>query len=421
MRVPIEKIDQEVIMETKRLWATTGLAIALGATPANAETLENYTRRLAEHPQVAKILEQSTRFKELSDGEMGLPNPQIILGADNVPINDPAFDRFMPTSKVLGIRQKIPSYSLRKARSGKQERLAKRQSLVADYTRKRLESILIGQLTELDKVKTLERLAKEQLELYRSMEEDMQGRLEAGSPVYGKFSEIDVDRAGVEQSLNDLKAERVAIEEELVRLVGEIPSVPLPPIPEATWNRDGTMLYPVRIAAEDVQVAAKDVDMADAAFGPTYGVQAIYKQRESGGGFSGDDWLSVQATVSIPLWAASNQKPKLRAAQAGRRSAKYAYEDIRREWVRRMATLRAERDVAQDNITLLQGKAAALQERREAAERDYESGNASLESVLKTQIDALTIAAQLAEQKSRHVRLSAQFNSHIVQGYHESD
>ena len=408
-------------METKRLWASAGLAVALGAAPAKAETLESYTQRLAEHPRVAKILEQSTRFKELSDGEMGLPDPQIILGADNVPINSPAFDRFMPTSKVLGIRQQIPSYSLRKARSGKQERLAKRQGLVADYTLKRLESILIAQLSELDKVKTLERLAREQLELYRSMEEDMQGRLEAGSAIYGRFSEIDVDRAGVEQRLNNLKAERVAIEEELIRLVGEVPSIPLPSIPEVAWNRDGTALYPVRIAAEDVQAAAKDVDVADAAFGPAYGVQAIYKQRESGRGFSGDDWLSVQATVSIPLWATSNQKPKLRAAQAGRRSAKYAYEDIRREWVGRMATLRAERDVALDNIVLLQEKASALQEKTEAAKRGYESGNISLESVLDTQIDALTIAAQLAEQRSRHVRLSAQFDSHIVEGQHESD
>ena len=408
-------------METKCLWAAAGLAAALGAAPANAETLETYIQRLAEHPQVAKILEQSTRFRELSDGEMGLPDPQIILGADNVPINNPAFDRFMPTSKVLGIQQQIPSYSLRKARSSKQENLAKRQSLVADYTRKRLEAILIAQLTERDKVETLERLAGEQLELYRAMEEDMQGRLEAGSPVYGRFSEIDVDRAGVEQRLNDLNAERVAIEEELVRLVGEVPSVPLPPVPEVAWNRDGTVLYPVRIAAEDVQVAAKDVDVADAAFGPTYGVRAVYKQRESGGGFPGDDWLSVQATVSVPLWATSNQKPKLRAAQAGRRGAQYAYEDVLREWVGRMAALGAERDVALDNIALLREKASAIREKTEAAERDYESGNVSLEAVLETQIDALTIAAQLAEQRSRHARLSARFNSHIVEGHHESD
>ena len=408
-------------MVTERLWVAAWSAVFLAATQANAETLEIYTQRLAEHPQVAKILEQSIRFKELSDGEMGLPDPQIIFGADNVPINNPAFDRFMPTSKVLGVRQQIPSYSLRKARANRQERLAKRQDLMADYTRKRLESILISQLTELGKVKTLDKLAREQLDLYRSMEEDLKGQLEAGNPVYGRFSEIDVGRAEVEQRLNDLKAERVSIEEELVRLVGEVPSVPLPPVRDLAWNRNGTALYPVRIAAENVQVAAKGVDVADAAFDPTYGVQAIYKQRESGRGFPGDDWLSVQATVSIPLWAASSQKPKLRAAQAGRRSAEYAYEDIRREWVGRMAALKAERDTALDNIALLQEKESALREKADAAERNYESGNVLLEAVLDTQVDALTIAAQLAEQRSRHVRLSAQFNSHIMEGPHESD
>lgn len=397
------------------------LAISMGAAPAGAETLEGYAQRLAEHPQVAQILEQSTRFKELSDGEMGLPDPQVIIGAENVPINNPEFDRFLPTSKVLGIRQQIPSYALRKARSEKQEKLSQRQRLMADYTLKRLESILVSQIAELNRVETLEELARQQLELYLAMEEDMQGQLEAGHPVYGRFSEIDVERAEVEKRLNDLKAERVAFEQELVRLVGEVPSLPLPSILEVPWNHDGKMLYPVRIAAEDMQVADKEVDMADAAAGPNYGVQALYKQRESGRGFTGDDWLSVQATVSIPLWFASNQEPKLRAAQAGARSAKYAYEDTWRAWVARMTSLKAERDIALANIALLQKEQAALKEKAESAERSYESGNASLEAVLDTQIDELTLAAQLVEQQNRHIRLSAQFNSHIMGGRHEDD
>lgn len=397
------------------------MATTLGATHAQAEPLDHYVTKLAQHPQVTQILEQSTQLKELSAGEMGLPDPQLIVGIDNMPISDPAFDRFLPTSKVFGFKQQIPSYELREAKSGKQERLSERQQLMADYTLARLEAILVSQLTELDKVTKLEALAKRQLAFYRSMEDDLKGQLEAGNPVYGRFSEIDVERTDLEQRLNDLKAERVAVEEELIRLVGEVPDTPLPAIPVITWERDSEAIYPVRIAQENVAVAAKDVDAADAAFNPNYGVQAVYKQRESGNNFAGDDWFGVQATISIPLWYESNQAPKLRAAEAGKRSAEFALDDTKRAWVRRMVALRAERDIAAENIELLEEKKASLGQMVKAANRNYESGNAPLETVLDAQIDELTIASQLATQRSRHVRLAAEFNSHIIGDSHENN
>lgn len=408
-------------MNIKRLLVVVILATSMGVAQAKTETLDNYVEKLAEHPQVTQILEQSTRFKELSIGEMGLPDPQLIIGVDNVPIDNPGFDRFLPTSKVLGFRQQIPSHSLRKAKSGKQEALSKRQQLMADYTRNRLEAILISQLIELDKVKTLEKLADRQLGYYRLIEYDLEGQLEAGNPVYGRFSEIDVERTEIKQRLNDLKAERIAVEEDLIRLVGEVPEVELPSVLDAEWNREAEILYPVRIASEDINVASKDVDAADAAFGPNYSIQAIYKQREDGPNFSGDDWFSIQATISIPLWYGSSQKPKLRAARAGKRSAEFAYDDTRREWIKRMSVLKSERDIALDNIELLKEKRASLKQVVEAANRNYESGNAPLETVLDAQIDELAIESQLATMRSRHTRLSAQFNSHIIGGNHNEN
>jgi outer membrane protein, heavy metal efflux system len=276
--------------------------ILFSATTAKAETFDDYVKRLAEHPQVTQILEQGTRFKELSDGEMGLPDPNIILGVDNLPVNDPAFDQFLPSSKVIGFKQQIPSYSLRKAKSERQEELSAKQQLIADYTMQRLKAMLTSMLASLDKVKQQEAYAKKQLEHYKSLEEYFKGRLESGSGVYWRFSEVDVERSLVESKLNDLKAERDDIEAELVRLVGEVPAIPLPNIPQVTWDNTAESVYPVLIAKEDIDIADKDVDAADAAFGPDYGVQAIYKQRESGANFRGDDWFSVQATISIPLW-----------------------------------------------------------------------------------------------------------------------
>jgi len=408
-------------MNIKTLIFRVMLTALAEISPASAGTLDDYIEKLADHPQVTQLLEQSAHFQALSAAAMGLPDLQLIIGVDNVPIADPAFDRYLPTSKVIGFKQSIPSYSLRKAKSNQQKSRSKRQQLVADYTRRRLEAMLIGQLAELDKVSTLKNLRRRQLEYYRSIETDLKGQLEAGQPVYARFSELDVERTKTEQRLNDLQAEQIAIEAELTQLVGEVPDIALPKVPNRTWRRASSALYPVVIASQDSQVATKAVAVADAAFHPNYSVQAIYKQREASADFSGADWFGVQATISLPLWQGSNQKPKLRAAQAEKQRADLVYDDTLRQWVKRLSVLQAERDIARDNIALLKAKSRSIKSMVQAANRNYESGNTALETVLKAQIDELEIAAQLATQRSRYIRLGAQFNSHIIGSTHRAD
>lgn len=401
-------------MKTTNLIVRVMIAAFVGTSQANAETLDDYIKKLADHPQVTQLLEQSKQYQALSAGEMGLPDPQLIVGIDNVPVEDPAFDRYLPTSKVIGFKQAIPNYSLRKAKSNQQKSRSTRQQLVADYTHQRLEAILIGQLAELDKVNKLKKLRTQKLKHYRSIETDLKGQLEAGQPVYARFSELDVERTITEQQLNDLKAEQIAIEAELIQLVGEVPTVPLPSVKNRIWQNEVSILYPVIIASQDIQVATEGIAVSDAAFKSNYSVQALYKQREESDTFSGEDWFGIQATISLPLWQGSNQGPKLRAAQAEKSRAEIAYDDTLRQWMKRMSVLQAERDIAQENIALLKTKITSIQAMVQAANRNYESGNTTLETVLKAQIAELEIASQLAIQQSRYTRLAAQFNSHII-------
>lgn len=381
---------------------------------SQAATFDEYLQRLKSHPQVATALANSDKYQELSKGEMGLPDPQLILGVDNVPVDDPAFDRFLPSSKVLGFRQAIPSYGLRKAKSEKQKGMSVKQKLFADYTIERLEAYLITALVELGKVKSLQEYAGKQLTYYVELENHLKGQLESGSSVYGRFSEIDVERTEVEQKLNNLKAEQATIEAELVRLVGEVPDITFPNIPILSWSDGVEQAYAVLIAKEDIGIASQGIKAADSAFGPNYGLQVLYKKREEGSNFAGDDWFSVQATVSVPLWYHWNQKPKLRAAESGKQAAEFSYDDMKRMWQKRLTSLASERDVALENISLLQIRKDAIREIVASAERNYEAGNVELESVLDAQIDELTILSQLASQRSRHIKLSAEFNSHIM-------
>ena len=78
-----------------------------------------------------------------------------------------------------------------------------------------------------------------------------------------------------------------------------------------------------------------------------------------------------------------------------------------------MASLAAEQKYALDNIDLFKKKKKALNEMIAAAERNYESGNATLGNVLDAQINHIRIAAKLVAQESRYQNLVVEFNSHI--------
>lgn len=397
----------------------TALFALLTSMPAYAETFEAYVQRLSEHPQVESILAGSEALKSQAEGELGLPDPMFMIGIDNMPISDPAFDRFLPTSKVIGFSQSIPNPAAREAKSQRFEQMSEKQKLMADYTNARLRFMLVSKLAEYESVKTQAKLIKKQLGHFQELENTFKGQVESGRSVYQRFSEVDVERAEAERKLNDLDARLALIEAEFVRLVDNVPHIDMPDIPDIVWDKNPTALYPVMIAAEDIDIAKKEVSIADAAFLPNFAVNAVYKQREDGtnNSFSGDDWFSVQAKVSIPIWAGSNQKPKLRAAKERERSVKFAYDDVRRFWNKQMTSLQSNRDAAAKNVKILQDKDWAMKKKIDAAQRNYEAGTENLESVLLARIDRLNIQAQLAAVKEMHISSAAEFNSNIIGAY----
>ncbi|MBL1148475.1 MAG: TolC family protein [Pseudomonadota bacterium] len=403
-------------MTFKRILCISAVLIFCTSGSAMAASFEDYVRRLNEHPQVEKLLAESAASNAQGAGELGLPDPMFMIGVDNMPISDPAFDRFLPTSKVIGFSQAIPNPALRGAKADKLQQMSKKQALIANYTLSRLRFMLVAKLAEYESVKTQQKLIKTQLGHYHDLENTFKGQIESGRSVYQRFSEVDVERAEAERKQNDLDSQKAAIEAEFIRLVGEVPEIGLPEIVNENWDKNPNVIYAVLIAAEDVAIAQKDIGIADAAFLPNFGVNAVYKQREGGrnGMFSGDDWFSVQAQVSIPLWASANQKPKLQAAKDRQRGAMFAYDDVSRMWVKQMTALQSARDAAAKNVAVLQDKDHAMKGKIDAAQRNYEAGTEDLDRVLLAKIDRLNIQAQLAQVKAAHIAKTAEFNSNIA-------
>lgn len=381
----------------------------------HASSFEEYIQRLSKHPQVESILSKSESINMESLGELGLPDPTLMVGAKNMPISEPGFDRFLPTSKVIGFSQNIPNSITRNAKSEKLQQVSKKQKLIAEYTKERLYFILITKMAEYKSLKTQKNLTEQQLEHYKTLEKIYKSQIESGKPVYKRFSEVDIERAKSELKLNNLETKIISIQAEFIRLINEVPEIKTPKILDQNWDQNPSSLYPVMIAAQDISITQKDVKIADADFLPNFGLDASYKKSDDNKG-----GLTVQAKVSIPLWASQNQEPKLKAAEARESSARFAYNDARRLWTQELISLQSIRDATAKNIKVLKEQDKAIKSKIEATKRNYEAGTEDLDSVILAKIVRLNIQIQLTQAKSAYISKAAEVNSYIAKKFQEA-
>jgi len=389
------------------------LGIMVSFSQVSANTLEHYLAQLSAHPSVLSQLDQSQHLAHLSTSASALPNPELILGVDNLSVQSPSFNEFLPSAKVIGVKQSFPNLHRSNHTALLFEGQSEQHQLQAAYQLQRLQASFTSQIIGLNKVNALQSLTRKQLKLLQLMEKDFSGQLAAGKAVYGKFAEIDIKLFKLQQHLHELAAERVKHQESLIELVMAVPEGLAPQVQIIPWIRGKTDLFPVKIALTKATLSRHQVDIAKADFKPAFGVQALYKQRQAGQSFEGDDWFSLQASISLPLWAQHNQSPKLKSAKALRASAQNDYENTMRHWHRVMASLEAELQFSQETLELIQQKINALNDKVIAAERNYESGRSTLASVLEAQRHQLVLEAELISQRSHHRSLILEFNSHI--------
>jgi len=377
-------------------------------------TYDDYVRRLDDHPAVQAFRSEAAAAKYRADGELGLPDPALTLGVNNVPVSDPSFDRFLPTSKSVGVAQKIPFPGTLIARSEMEEEKADQSSLRATYARSRLEAEFVAALAERQRILTTMPLLDEQLELYEELENILRGYLAAGNPVFARLSGVDADRTEVALMRNNLDQQLVEADATLTRLMDEVPTIPPPHFDPMSWNGEAERVFPLVIAQQEIKIAGREVELREADFWPDLNVSAEYLQRESGETFEGDDWFTVRVGLSVPLWSSFNQEPKLRAAQSSATAARSRFKDVAREWKRQLTILANARETAFRNVGVYQDKVSSFEALASDARRTYETGFGSLEVVLNADIERLRAEAGRIAERARLIRLTADFNSHII-------
>jgi len=402
-----------------RASAAAAILFSISAASASAQSFEELEARLAAHPSVHALRLESEARDELSTAERALPDPVVSLGVSDIPVGDVGFRNDPDSAKTIGASQEIPNPGVRRARSARERGEASAVTDQLAYRLALLRAELIAALSEKRRAREQIALAEMQLENYSQLQELLRGELEAGRPLYYRLSQVDVERADVERTIVALRSSLTQTDAALIDLVGETSDVAPPAMALTPWDGGALALHATRIADAGVAIAKAGVREGKAAFGPNFGVNFTYMQRQDGVGpsgdpFAGDDWFAAGVSVSVPLWAPKSQAPRLRAARAREAGAEYSYQAVYRDVTQRLTSLGAEYGAAERNIVVLDQKAKALDDAIAALRRNYEAGNGDYAQVLDAEIGKLTLLSQLAAERASAIASAAKFNSELV-------
>ena len=372
-------------------------------------------QRLDQHPALEAARQQALADEAGAKGAAPLPDPMVMLGINNYPADGSGgFDRFAMTNKTLGFEQVIPTPGVRRHTRESQQKLAAKAALAVELTRQRLQAALVDALAARRRIAAQRQILLKERKLLVQEGAYWDGQLEGGATALDERAEVDAESAELEAKLAALEAADAEAKANLESLVGTPETVAVPlaqalPLP-APGQLDG--VFPVQLAAQDVAAARADVAVARAAYWPSYKIGMTYSQRSNSGSFDGGDWVSAKVGVSVPLWAAGSQSPRLEAAKARLAAAKSRLADARRTWLHTLTALRARITQAQTTEQALAAKLKAMKARSEALMNAYTSGG-SLSQSLTVERRALMVSYQLAQVRSDKISLVADYNSYF--------
>lgn len=365
--------------------------------------------KLRQHPEIQAYVSRADSSRGYATGELGLPDPMLFIQEQDYPIGS-SMSRDQE-QKMIGFKQVIPAFGTRGARSERLGVESDKNKLLGDYAYAAMKSQLITALANLARIKEQEKLLAQQASLFGSERTSLKGRIAANQASQSQLAMSEAESADIGLMRADLDEEKHEIMAMLDNMIGETPDMPLPAIDKIAWDRNVENTYPVEVAAQDIEMARKDVDLRESEFNPNFEVQASYGRMNGG-----DNAGTIMVGMSIPLWAAQNQQPKLSGAKSSVRAAEADQENIKRQTLQKLTHLEAQIDASERKIELLNHKDSLLNASRGAQTREYEAGKSDFSMPLKTRRDMVSVRYQLVTERAKRTALIADFNHYFIEG-----
>ncbi len=360
-----------------------------------------------------QIRQQAIGDKAIADG--ALPDPQLFIGAEGIPVDDPAGADMM-TMYMLGIRQEFPPGQTRQL--SRQRTRSEGAIIATEIEARRLDITREVRLAWLDWAAAahLIEVSEDGLEAFAALLELTEARYRAGT---GR--QRDIDQARLERSLlaRRIIDARVRLDEaasNLARWTGVPPSEPETPafpdwwhIPESDELQQKLARHPAvegevrrmetgRIASELARQTYRPMWMVEAGYGHQRGASPM------GGRMS--DKLFGMVTFSLPLFAANRQDRLVAAADAEVDALNHQHLSRLQEWEGRSRIQFTAIESQRRRLELLEDIILPEAQRTVASTfRAYRADQASFDELVRARLSEIDQTIEIIE--TRHALLSA--------------
>lgn len=379
------------------------LATALLSQPAAALTLDEALRQAErEAPsltaQAAQV--EAARSSAIPAGE--LPDPKLLLGLQNVPIegdNRGRFDREPMTMQMVGVMQEVPNRAKRRARVEVAQAGIERATLEqrVELLKVRRETALawISALAVEEKLALFQTLYAENELLVKAVRARLAGGRGQAADSVGPRQEAALLAEQEDQLLQSRTQQRAALRRWIgpradEPLAGRLPNWPV----DAQHYQHNLQRHPELALFEPMTDEAQaEVRQAVADKQSDWSWQLAYQKRDPAFG----DMMSVQFSFDLPLFPGSRQNPRIAAKQAKLSQLEAEREASEREHAQQLADDLAEYQRLERALRRSQDSLVPLAEEKVALTlADYRSGAGELAGVIAAR-------RELIETRLKHI------------------
>jgi outer membrane protein TolC len=276
-----------------------------------------------------------------------LPDPQLVIGAINVPTDTWSLDQEDMTMVAVGLRQSFPPGDTLALRSRRAEKELTREEAKIETERRLLVKQVRQTWLELYFQEESLRRLQESRRLQQRQLEAAQGRYRAAADLQQVVIRARQAVARIDEREPMLKAQIARTRAQLGRWIGAAAALPLPaalPVLPAPATDFDAARHPEWLASEAMSDAARiEVDMARQDYKPAWMVDLSYGlRRPMPDGTERPNMATAMVTLDMPLFPGKRQDRRLAEKQAMENGARFEAEDKRRELEAMYQSTRAE-------------------------------------------------------------------------------
>ncbi|NOH70658.1 TolC family protein [Vibrio pectenicida] len=365
----------------------------------------------------AQYAAQSSAMRESGVASATLMDPKLKVGFGGLPVDSFEFDQDPMTNISLGLMQQFARGSTLKLN----QRQANQQADAVSYQIKVREREVANSITqlwlEIGYLKHAADLIKQNKGLMLEMEQYVKTNYSIGKSEAQDLlnSQIQVNKLDEKLQLNQQKQSRLVSQlSEWLGADWSTSNASNNASYHLSWagldsilqNADSqgqyyTLLnqHPlVQVAESNISVNRTQVEVAEQAFVPQFGVEVMYAYRQSDNmmGEPASDLVSAYLTMDIPLFTGNRQDKNLAAAQYQVGASQYQKDTLLAQMSAQVSALLNDRTNITERIERYQERLLPQAKARiEAVERGYQNNTTDFGEVITTSTDELALKIEL--------------------------